>query len=536
MAEEPKDYRRWFDTGDGMRPVTANNRASFFITGEPFFRDLGERLVNEAGKDAVAYFLGWAFDNPVLRPGRNRTTVRQILSHFDSQGGLVRSMLWDNTLRGNPGTTETTKFIAGLSHGAAILDRRTPLAGSHHQKVQIVVSGPRAKVPGQVVGYCGGMDVYHDRIGSNALHDVQCKVLGDAGNELIQVFTDRWYDHPQGGSVPLPPIRPQDPKTGTDLVQVCCTYPRFENPPQYRFLLQRFGKVLDYVLAAAKKSPPGDMSDGGEVRFYDFYDPEKGVQQIGRAVAKAIKEAKQYIYLEDQYLVHAWIGKALAAKLASADENFRIVILVPHPNTADIEQVWRRRRDVLKPLLVADPLQKRWQVLVRRTDRPFSYVHSKTWIFDDELVITGSANADRRGYTYNSETNVVVAGDLTGDRRSSFGAKTVAQELRCRLFAKHLGETPRHYLDPRRALARWSVPFHQFTGPRGRTNVAVFNQYEKADRPDALAKDLREIAAKGDAAGKKAAEVLTFIESQGTSLENWLWDNLEDPDAKVPNP
>ena len=36
------------------------------------------------------------------------------------------------------------------------------------------------------------------------------------------------------------------------------------------------------------------------------------------------------------------------------------------------------------------------------------YVHSKTWVFDDEFLIVGSANCKRRGYSHDSEVNVGV--------------------------------------------------------------------------------------------------------------------------------
>jgi hypothetical protein len=38
---------------------------------------------------------------------------------------------------------------------------------------------------------------------------------------------------------------------------------------------------------------------------------------------------------------------------------------------------------------------------------PF-YVHSKTWIFDDELAIVGSANCNRRGYSHDTELDFAV--------------------------------------------------------------------------------------------------------------------------------
>lgn len=531
MNDMRDKYGHWFDTGDGMRPVTGNNRAIIFITGFGFYQDLGDQLVNDAGEDAAAYFLGWCFDNDALRPrrsARDLSTVRQLLSNFDSKGGYVRAMLWDNTVLDNRTTAESVKFIAGLPRGAAILDRRTPLAGSHHQKVQVIVSGPKAKVPGRVAAYCGGMEINGGRLNSTATHDVHCKILGDAGNELLQVFFDRWNDHPNRRGHPLPKLTAQDPKTGTDLVQVCCTYPTFQAPSIYADIVKAQGAALQQALKAAKSPAAGDMRDGKEVRFYNFYKPEKGVQQISRAVAKAIREAKRYIYLEDQYLVNKWVGSELAKKLANPDSDFRIVILVPHPGEIDIEQAWQRRRDFLAPLRAVDGAQKRWRVLIRRADRPDSYVHSKTWIFDDELVITGSANADRRGYTYNSEANVVVAGDLTGARIPSYRATTVAQNLRCRLFAKHLGGRPGQYLEPMQAMERW---FKEL----GQTNVVPIDHWANPGKPDKREEQLFKASMEWTEAGELARKALKYMESFG-GAEDWLWDNIEDPDAQVPNP
>lgn len=41
-------------------------------------------------------------------------------------------------------------------------------------------------------------------------------------------------------------------------------------------------------------------------------------------------------------------------------------------------------------------------------DAEVFYIHSKTWIFDDVFLITGSANRNRRGYSDDSELDVAV--------------------------------------------------------------------------------------------------------------------------------
>lgn len=43
------------------------------------------------------------------------------------------------------------------------------------------------------------------------------------------------------------------------------------------------------------------------------------------------------------------------------------------------------------------------------------WVHSKTWVFDDQLAIVGSANVNRRGFSHDSEAGVAF-GDRDGSR------------------------------------------------------------------------------------------------------------------------
>lgn len=522
-------YSHWFDTSASMRPVTEGNLTDFFTTGEEAFADLADRLEVDAGAKAVCYLLGWSCDiNTTVRAVASPAgiTLGQSLSYFAKQGGAAHAMLWDNTLMTTAGCADAVKHISSLPGGSsAILDHRTPLAGAHHQKIQIVVPSPDhgADDAGLVAAtaYCGGMDIFVDRIGPASLHDVHCKIRGPAADDLVKVFQERWNDHPDH-SAGLSDRTSVVLAGGNSLVQVCNTYPTFQSQLSYSFLLSRYLPVINQQLKGSGVPTAGDMRVNGSIRLYNFYDTSKGVQQVWRAVKKAIAEAKRFIYLEDQYLTNKWAGDALAAKLASATDDFRIVIVVLHPDFADVEQIWPRRRGVFATLLAADPRRKRWTVVHRRADKPHAYVHSKTWIFDDELVITGSANADRRGYTYNSETDVVVAGDVASLAVTTPGATTVAQDLRARLFAKHLGGKPSDYLNPVTSLKKWF-------GDLSRTSVAMFNPSAKVGAPDKYLVKLQ------------AAAITTPIVQGALNFmrgrpEDWLWDYLEDPDAAVPSP
>lgn len=529
---EPSRYLRWFDTTPSMGRVSANNEVTFFTTGEDAFDDLGSLLEVEAGPTSTVLILGWSFTTALPMQAHPTTpglsTLEQLLSNFTAQGGSAKAMLWKNTIMpGTGGTTGGAAFINGLPRSQAILDNRTPLAGTHHQKIQAIV-GSRAGTAGDSVAYCGGMDLFDDRVGPGALHDVHCKVVGDGSVDLVNVFTERWNDHPDHTGAYTPTLT-SGPAVApfTDLVQVCRTYPQFPSGLSglaYSIFVNKYLPTLSQVLSAHGAASPGDMRVAGQTRYYSFYRSDTGVQQIWRAVRRAIDQAEKFIYLEDQYLVNPWVGQALAAKLASAGKDFRIVILALHPDLADIQQVWPRRRALLAPLIAADPRRVRWQIFTRNLGKDHPYVHSKTWIFDDELVITGSANLDRRGYTYNSEADVVVAGAITSHHEVPSGATTKAQDLRCRLFAKHLGGKASDYLDHTKALAAWR------TAGTG-SHVVVFNPDEKPGAPDKYVAQLT-------AASTTTNGVSLALAAMGLlgGADAYLWDNLEDPDPDVRPP
>jgi phosphatidylserine/phosphatidylglycerophosphate/cardiolipin synthase-like enzyme len=364
------------------------------------------------------------------------------------------------------------------------------------------------------------MDVFNDRIGPKGLHDVHCKIRGPAADDLVKVFQDRWNDHPDR-TVDLTARTSAASAGGSSFVQVCCTYPMFRSPLLYSLVVNNYLPAVNQQLQGSGVPTAGDMRVGGSTKLYGFYDTSQGMQQIWRAIKKAIAEAKSYIYLEDQYLTNKWVGDALAAKLAATpDKDFRIVIVVLHPDFADVEQMWPRRRDLFAKLLAADPRRNRWTVVHRRADKPHPYVHSKTWIFDDELVITGSANADRRGYTYNSETAVVVAGDVNALSEVRSGATTIAQDLRARLFAKHLGGKPADHLQASASLRKWF-------GDLSRTSVAVFNPSAQVGAPDKYLVKLQ------TSPPPLVQGALNFMPGRP---EDWLWDYLEDPDSGVREP
>jgi len=165
--------------------------------------------------------------------------------------------------------------------------------GLFHQKLSIV------KVGADHFGYCGGMDLNPNRLDDvdhmarEPYHDVHARIEGDAVHDLALTFDQRWRrieaDEPPAFDVP-----PRDGALtpGADIVQVARTY--FAPAP------------------------------GGEDRQL-FFAPN-GDRTAGDTMLSALREAREYIYLEDQYCVPPRIYReTLVAKVR--DREIRQLIL-----------------------------------------------------------------------------------------------------------------------------------------------------------------------------------------------------------------
>ena len=111
---------------------------------------------------------------------------------------------------------------------------------------------------------------------------------------------------------------------------------------------------------------------------------------------------------------------------------------------ADIPHVWEMRAQFIKVLRRGEGADKKVRIFYRVTPGtgnfgPHTYIHAKTWIFDDELAVIGSANCNERGWTSDSE---VIAAIFDIPPSTSTAKFSFAQQLRMELWAEHLGVKP----------------------------------------------------------------------------------------------
>jgi phosphatidylserine/phosphatidylglycerophosphate/cardiolipin synthase-like enzyme len=160
-------------------------------------------------------------------------------------------------------------------------------------------------------------------------------------------------------------------------------------------------------------------------RVYDFApDGDFGILE---AYTRALRSARELVYLESQFLWSPEIVAILADKLRNPpSDRFRLVTVLPaEPNNgAD------STRGQLGVLARADDGAGRFLActLTARSGRLSGplYVHAKVGIVDDRWLTLGSANLNEHSLFNDTEMNVVVCDP------------GLARAARLRLWAEHL--------------------------------------------------------------------------------------------------
>jgi phosphatidylserine/phosphatidylglycerophosphate/cardiolipin synthase-like enzyme len=164
----------------------------------------------------------------------------------------------------------------------------------------------------------------------------------------------------------------------------------------------------------------------------DMYDAfPRGDFRILESYLRALRSARRFVYLENQFLWAPEIVAVLADKLRHPpQDDFRLVVLLP----AKANNGQDDTRGQLGVLVEADDGAGRFLAATirarsgRRTD-PL-YVHAKVGIVDDRWLTVGSANLNAHSLLNDTEMNVI-----TDDA-------PLARDTRVRLWAEHLEMDP----------------------------------------------------------------------------------------------
>ena len=258
-------------------------------------------------------------------------------------------------------------------------------------------------------------------------HDVQVALTGPVVGDVETVFRERWED-PQ----PLsrsPWRRAQDRVRGVQPDRVTPLPPQLPDP-----------------------APTGDLPVQ-LLRTYPFRRPgypfaPQGERSVARGYSKAIRRARQLVYVEDQYLWSTGVARAFAAALRANPDLHVIAVLPHHPDQDGVLSAAPQllgRRHALRILRRAAPGRVAAYGVESPTGVPV-YVHAKVCVIDDTWATVGSDNFNRRSWTHDSEVTAAVH-DPGGYPR----------DLRLTLAAEHLGlEDVTALADPREAVATFA--------------------------------------------------------------------------------
>ena len=135
----------------------------------------------------------------------------------------------------------------------------------------------------------------------------------------------------------------------------------------------------------------------------------RGEFSILESYVRALRSARQLIYLENQFLWSPEIVAILEGKLRHPPaDDFRIVVLLPHKANNGQDDT----RGMLGRLVAADDGRGNFlaaTIMARTGERSGPlYVHAKIGIVDDRWLAIGSANLNEHSLFNDSEVDVVT--------------------------------------------------------------------------------------------------------------------------------
>lgn len=369
--------------------------------GEPGHRGLLDRLI-ELGRDGV--------DVRLLLAGKASAYLLPPLGDFRDNVDICHR-------------------FGGELPGHALVDYSGPMIGSNHQKTVVITRA------GVVTAFIGGIDLVRGRYDDGAhhthqlegerwgWHDMATRLRGPAAARAHDVFLRRWHEAAglpprlwAGGHKPINPPAAATPTVAAE-----------QKPADAQ-------QVSVRVLRSIGDAKLGSVLPWRRRRWDAL--PPTGVQEIFETLTSAIKAARRFVYIEDQYL-YEYTGRQRKYELYpylrdAAARGVKIILLGsgtrdpddPGVNFRPINSTVNRdvRTKIFKPL----DAERRGNVSVYRVEN--LTVHSKLTIVDDVFANIGSANLFSRSMAgVDCEISAAVE-----------TATPLVRDLRVQVWAEHL--------------------------------------------------------------------------------------------------
>ena len=441
--------------------VERAERASLVVDAADYFH-LARKAMLRAEKQIL--LIGWDFDTRICLDYEADDGAPAELGAFLSwlpknrPGLQIHILKWDIGAIKLLGRGTTVLRLARWAANSQIhfkLDGAHAVGASHHHKIVVI---------DDKLAFCGGIDMTADRWDTRGhlddddhrkrpttrrhydpWHDATMAVDGRVAAALGEHARARW--EAAGGEPITPPNASEDP------------WPE-ELEPQFR--------DVDIAIARTR----------GE------YEDEECVREIEALYVDMIRQAKRFVYAENQYFASRVIAKAITDRLQE-DDPPEFVIVNPHSADGWLEDAVMSgaRAELMEAIRKCDK-HGRFRLFYPVTEkREDIYVHSKVTIVDDRMVRVGSANFNNRSMGLDSECDLLIDADLPGNE----AAKGVVAGLHADLLAEHLGvsvDTIQSKLAETGSLIR---TIESFSSSKGR-GLVVYVPEERTAAEKALAK------------------------------------------------
>lgn len=538
----------------------------------------------------LIYITGWSVNTEIKlcrdpwrpRPGDEGLTIGELLKKKADQGVRVNVMVWDDRssfwLRqtGVMSThdEETALYFRGTNVNCFLCPRdadsnltllqKSQIGGlfTHHQKTVIVdaaLPGANPFSPGRrIISFVGGLDLcdgrYDDQYHSlfrtldtahnqdlhqvfteaslacggprEPWHDIHSRLEGPVAWDVLYNFEQRWKKqaghHRESDLLPIKELLPPPEAVTSE-----------EDPETWNVQVFR---SIDAGAAYGFPTTPEGAAELGLVSGKDITID----RSIHDAYINAIRRARNFIYIENQYFLGSsfgWDSKQEAGafnlipmeiirKIVSkieAGERFCVYIVIPLypegvPDTQSVQAIldWQRRTfqmmykeiaEALSAQRIIDQHPREYLTVFclgnRETQQPgelvpykipqdpyyrsaqvnrrfMVYVHSKMMIVDDEYIIVGSANINERSLNGARDSEIAMGAYQPHHLATYRPALGQIHGFRMSLWFEHLGCLYNNFLEPQ------SVQCIRQVNEIADKNLKLFLQEEVVDLPGHL--------------------------------------------------
>ncbi|KAG6946257.1 hypothetical protein JG688_00016145 [Phytophthora aleatoria] len=420
--------------------TTGNDVKTYTVTKEFFdaaFTDLSSTRTGDR-----VMLTGWGTDLIPFQPdvdGGKKSQLHDVVSGVIQRGGSFHALVWANLLdkSQNIKVRDDINAIPASPTGEKPLfvfdDRTRIVTSSHHQKNLIIASANSTGIDEHPVAFVGGVDITSDRWDTmyhneSALReatgvsgsykgwlDGHVRIHGPAAKDVGANFLARWNSD----------YKPTQ-SLAHDLLD-------FENPS--------YSDLAPLNYASSKTSSSLGRQNVQIVRtfscqykHYAEFAP-RGENSLFQARIKAVKNAKNFIYIEDQYFI--LVPELLTALLEVMPTIQRLIVVVQRPvGESKATGYDKYLFDMIAPIQKLYP--NKLQVYSTKKELNL-YIHSKVVIIDDVYLSVGSANWNRRSMTSDSELGANIIDDVTVNSPDGVTVLKAARDFRIRKFQEMTG-------------------------------------------------------------------------------------------------